>query len=1268
MRQTRLLKSSVGLFVPKDQPKTSFEEKKEKESQLRVQLFQSVEEDDVTKCKQTCMKIHAEGLTLGDEGMRNSESKATALHRALDGGHCKVAKFLIEYGNPVFLMEECDSTLQSPSSKLTCLHIIADKGFLELGKILMDRIKGHSRKIEYMSRFTIREPMGDSPKKLAALHIAAMHGHLELIEMLVDHGLSVNFRAANNDTALSWAVRGGHNKTVKRLIQLGADVSISDDRGSAPLHWALRNCSTDIVEILLIDGRANVHQERKFGLMSPIVLAAALGLIDIMKLLLKHGADVNVRVANNQTPLQLAVKHNHIDAVQLLLDSGATVDDEDDYGNTALIIATREGHEEIAEMLIEHTANVDAKNKDGENIWSHIIEKHDIKFLKTLARLYSEVKELGEHNLSFPPGPTPLHIAAMQGEVEKLRELIRLGADPTSRDQNGNTFYHLAARHNKAEVLTAFMNRVDVNSKNNDGDTPLHLAAYDGHEEAVSALLKKAKLNVVNSNGFTPLHSAAASGTSSPVVIRRLMETMVKHNSWNLMNALSTKGNTALHVAAHGDRAEFIPDLSHLNPSVLNDAMDSAMHVAAKARNSEVLTALLNVFNKPSYGFDIDLQNGEGETLLHICAKAGNAGMVEPLIAAGADLVKKNEQGNTILHELAEQMILEPTQTERLLDVYQAIVRCTTLWWCLRHDIPYPDEGSDVYKETRRTALVYITSQVYNKKGSSVMTYSSLIGALPLLKAILETRNCYKKRIPKAYEFDVTNLTPDTIARKDKVVVRHNSRYSLANSSEQSFDLCQDDDGPSGKSCLELIAYLSDEVLATQFLDIVPLRQLVQNLWGRYQWIYVVLMVLHLVYMGCFTSFALPVISHAYGTANITHHADDAAPSKVPLFFFLTWPLLLVGFEIFYLVSKVVRYKRKYESSDIDDFRITVDYDEGFCTKFSIVALPAIAMRWVFEYLSHIATFCFCACMVSWVILCLMNSSNQIIPLSLAMVVGWMFTIVFTRGFESVHAFSIMLSYIIVRDITRFLLIYAFVMFAFGLALHVCFLVSPAMAEEHPTAADSVFMTFDLMIGMGEIFGDDFDEVYGGDGGPVWFVKLLYVMYMILGTVILLNLLIAMLSDTYNDIKSKEGTTWRVGSVRLALTIEQTMPWVRRMITKMGLLTQTIKYDKETGRWKMILPMELVQGEGEHEVSEVMRSIQKLDRRLDRLQTAYLDLTTQLESNKPKEAAGPSTEPSEAVRSAKGKLRGATKTLIEFRRRAAARKHDGISEDEPAFL
>jgi len=68
-----------------------------------------------------------------------------------------------------------------------------------------------------------------------------------------------------------WAARGNHVDTVRLLIRRGANLQLENDKGSTPLYWAVRYGFIELVRVLLDEGRADVAQRRKLGLVTPLV-------------------------------------------------------------------------------------------------------------------------------------------------------------------------------------------------------------------------------------------------------------------------------------------------------------------------------------------------------------------------------------------------------------------------------------------------------------------------------------------------------------------------------------------------------------------------------------------------------------------------------------------------------------------------------------------------------------------------------------------------------------------------------------------------------------------------------------------------------------------------------------------------------------------------------------------------------------------------------------------------------------------------------------
>ncbi len=135
---------------------------------------------------------------------------------------------------------------------------------------------------------------------------------------------------------------------------------------------------------LLLEHNANVNE--KCGFYDPPLISATVILneLDIIKIILDKGADVNVTDEKGNTALCKTAANGNYDKVQLLLDSGADLQHQNPQGRSALLEAVAGGNYKIASLLIEKGADMDVVDKaTGETVFS-IAEKNGDSEMKTL--------------------------------------------------------------------------------------------------------------------------------------------------------------------------------------------------------------------------------------------------------------------------------------------------------------------------------------------------------------------------------------------------------------------------------------------------------------------------------------------------------------------------------------------------------------------------------------------------------------------------------------------------------------------------------------------------------------------------------------------------------------------------------------------------------------------------------------------------------------------------------------------------------------------
>ena len=215
---------------------------------------------------------------------------------------------------------------------------------------------------------------------LTALMLAADAGNPALIKLLVDHGADVNAVAPSGATPLEFAcMAGGPIESVSYLIDHGA--SLTNAQGS--LCWAAWKGRLDIVTLLLQKGVPVNQRSRELG--TPLQRAIAGGSVEIARLLIKHGAtvewtlystilseipsatkldmlklfiengsDVNARGSDGDTPLMEAALRNDAASAALLLEKGADPQLENNHGRTAMdMVADNLQNKEITDLFVK---------------------------------------------------------------------------------------------------------------------------------------------------------------------------------------------------------------------------------------------------------------------------------------------------------------------------------------------------------------------------------------------------------------------------------------------------------------------------------------------------------------------------------------------------------------------------------------------------------------------------------------------------------------------------------------------------------------------------------------------------------------------------------------------------------------------------------------------------------------------------------------------------------------------------------------------------
>ena len=141
-----------------------------------------------------------------------------------------------------------------------------------------------------------------------------------------------------------------------------------------------------------------------------------------------------------------------------------------------------------------------------------------------------------------------IHVAAFNGNVNRVRMFLNSGTNVNARHQNQTTPLIWAAMMGRLAVVRELLDRgANVNARNNNGQTALHLAAYYGHLAVVRELLDRGANVNARGNGQTALQWAASFGHLP--VVRLLLDRGANTN--RVLNRRNIRANIRNVIRKH---------------------------------------------------------------------------------------------------------------------------------------------------------------------------------------------------------------------------------------------------------------------------------------------------------------------------------------------------------------------------------------------------------------------------------------------------------------------------------------------------------------------------------------------------------------------------------------------------------------------------------------------------------------------------------------------------------------------------------------------
>ena len=407
-----------------------------------------------------------------------------------------------------------------------------------------------------------RNPDGSTP-----LQWAVYNGDVAEARRLLRAGANVALANNYGATPMSLAAEVGNSDMLKVLLEAGANVESPNADGQTALLAVARTGNVEAAKLLLDHGAA-VDATEKFGGQTPLMWASARRHPEMMQLLASRGADVNARSIDRNyqrhvtaegrpknldsgglTALLYAARENCAACVDVLLKNKADIDLPDPDGVSPLLLAIMNANWDLAKQLIQAGADVSHWDIFGEAPLITAIDQRnridggrasiDVPNTTSGLAIVALLLERGADpnmQLFFKPanargdvytrGATPLIRAAVNGDLEVVKQLLEHGADATVATADRQTPIHavLAGRAPEPqalELIRALQKAgTDVNvvalinhPEEIRGGTALHYAVRKRYKKVIEQLASFGiDMNLKDQDGLTALDYTQSRG------------------------------------------------------------------------------------------------------------------------------------------------------------------------------------------------------------------------------------------------------------------------------------------------------------------------------------------------------------------------------------------------------------------------------------------------------------------------------------------------------------------------------------------------------------------------------------------------------------------------------------------------------------------------------------------------------------------------------------------------------------------------------------
>lgn len=456
---------------------------------------------------------------------------------------------------------------------------------------------------------------------------AAYCGSVALIQLHLDNGVDVNKCNLNEEFPLYWALKSYKIEPVKLLIENGADVTKCSKSGISLFQHALLMGKLQQAEVFLKNGAvATSHPES-------IKLKTSKNTIDF---LINRASDFNIPETNFPTVLYFAIMHDEEMALEILNKNDTTsldINARHPLSYTLLHTAADCCSLRIVEKLVKSGAKVNVLDSDKVTPLYEAVQQESFEIMRFLLDNGASLKPI-YGICQF----VPLHTAAALRRLDMVKLLVERGADVNEKNAWGRAPLDYACdsseRYETEDVDEDTNEGVGENEYEDQGKDD----DYDGDEDERKEIIiflrnHGANVNLQDTKGRTALHSACE------LKDRQFVECILVSNLQN--KSMCDQNCIFFHPLCNKawNVTEFLPTSKKLN--------DESSFCLLKA---STIFAHLRYALEILEGTDVNIQDKNCRTAMHIAVRNGCSEIVQNLMIHQADVNLTDDKGNSALN------------------------------------------------------------------------------------------------------------------------------------------------------------------------------------------------------------------------------------------------------------------------------------------------------------------------------------------------------------------------------------------------------------------------------------------------------------------------------------------------------------------------------------------------------------------------------------------------------------------------------------------